>query len=78
MRPLIERGRKRLREYLDAFDPMDRPIGGESLAVVDEADFFANVALCMRHVTVNERPLYILCENGDLCALLSPLTWRRR
>jgi hypothetical protein len=78
MRPLIERGRARLRQYLSTFDPYERPIGGESLNVVDEGDFCAHVVLCMRHVTVNERPLYILCANGDLCALLSPLTWRRK
>lgn len=78
MQPLIKRGRARLRAYLESFDPIDRPIGGDTLTIVDEHDFVDHVALCMAHVSINGKPLYILCANGDLCALLSPLTWRRK
>lgn len=76
MRPLIERGRARLRAYHDTFDLLDRPIGGETMNVIEEGDFMANVVLCLRHVTVNGVTLYVLCPTGEPCVIASP--WRKR
>lgn len=74
IRPLIERGRQRLREYHATFEFIDRPIGGETLNCIEEGDFMANVALCLRHVAVNGVTLYILSPSGKPLVLATP--WR--
>lgn len=77
MMPLLDRGRATLARYIHSLAPEERPIGDASLAIVCRADFVAHAALCLQHVEVNRVSLYVLCENGDVCALLSHLTWRR-
>lgn len=78
MLPLLERGRRRLADYIDSLEPVDRPIAGTSLAVVCREDFIKQTGLCLRHAETNGVTLLILCENGDVCASLSRLTWRRK
>lgn len=78
MLPLLERGRNRLIAYILSLAPEDRPIAGESLAVVCREDFIEHAAICLRHVENNGVSLYVLCENGDVCASVSRLTWRRK
>lgn len=77
MLPLLERGRNRLAAYIESLMPEDRPIAGTSLAVVCREDFVQHTSLCLRHVEGNGVTLLILCENGDVCASISRLTWRR-
>lgn len=52
-------------------------VGEQSMAIVLEADFLANAALCLRHVTRNEQPIHILSEGAVLTALMQSLSRRQ-
>jgi hypothetical protein len=68
---LIDRGRKALTDHLSRLPLTERPIGASSLNVVLRADFEFHPKLCLDHVILNGRVLYILDAGGELCALVS-------
>jgi hypothetical protein len=74
MVPMIARGRAALVARFACFPEAQRPIGAGSLNIVLERDFLFHAATCIAHVTRNGASLYILCDDGDVCALLSPFT----
>ena len=73
MRPLLDRGLASFRSFIMRLDARDRPIGiTDNLTIVTEADFIAHAALCLRHVLMNGRTLYVLCKDDhQLCAVLA-------
>lgn len=72
MARIIMRGRDKYRAQIARLPLEQQPIGGASINVVLRKDFLFHAATCLDHVELNGITLYILCENGDLCALLSP------
>lgn len=73
MRPLIERGRARLRAYHSRFAIYDRPIGGDTMIVVEAGDFFANIVLCCRHVVANDTTIVVLNADGKPWFRVEPI-----
>lgn len=73
MRPLLDRGRAALRARFDTVPLLLRPIGGESIAVVTEADFCTAPALVLSYVVMTRSATHVLCASGHLCALIEYL-----
>ncbi len=82
MVPLLHRGREALRRHIAALPVEAQPMGGteaaRSVFVVTAEDFARHPLLCLRHAVVNGAPTHILCEGGELCALLARHRKRRR
>jgi len=79
--PLFVRGRAELEALYDRLYPPEpdgrpnrnRPFGHQSMCIVTEKDFFANIDICYRHVTHNSQNIQILSIQGGLRALLQEL-----
>lgn len=76
MVPLFHRGRCALAAYVDALPTWAQPLGGaRSVAhmdVVTAADFDTHARLIRTHVWANMCMVHVLCEEGQLCAIVQP------